>query len=445
MNQALPLLLFTYAGAVAINTLIAAVLWFRNRDTLHWWFFATWIATLLTFICQGALQQYGTVGLTIGMMPSFLITISLVFLILKTSEIIDVKVPWISLSLMYFLSVAVSIYFALNDYSFTQSALPFILIGTMPMFWLLTVVLRSGQFSDLSMAVKGLLLSAVAYQIHLLDFPFLRDNPAFAASGFMVAILIVFSLSNFAIFAVLQSALDKQHRVASELDCLNGELERRVKERSDELKQSFAKLQEMQKKKILQDERERVIMDMHDGVGGQLVATLAMLDSENTSRNDIKNAVGDALNEVRVIVNAADTEDGDIGMMLGEFRHRLEKTLAGSQTKLHWQVVDVPIIPHVGQHNILHLLRILQEAFSNAIKYARADNITVSTGEKQDNVFIEITDDGDGIHLQTKSKGKGLNNMRRRAERLSAHLDILDNDPGVTVRLTFDLSAPPLQ
>ena len=442
MNEALPLLLVSYAGAVAINTLIAAILWFRNRDTLHWWFLATWVATLVTFICQGVFQQFGTLGLTIGMIPSFLITVSLVFLILQTSEIVDVKVPWKSFSLLYFLSVVVSIYFALNDYSFTQSTFPFIFIGAMPMFWLFTVVLKKGLFNNLSLAAKGLLLSAFAYQIHFLDFPFLRDKPAFAAPGFMLALLIIFSLSIFAIFAVLQSALDKQYRVATELDTLNRELERRVKERSDELKQNFAKLQEIQKKKILQDERERVIMDMHDGVGGQLVATLAMIDLDTTSRNDIKRAVGDTLEEVRFIINAADTDGGDISIMLGEFRQRLEKTLAGTGTKLHWQVEDVPTIPHIGQHNVLHLLRILQEAFSNAIKYASAKNITVAASEKQNKVLIEITDDGEGMHLQPNSKGKGFSNMRRRAQRLSAHLDILDNHPGVTVRLAFDLSGP---
>jgi len=437
LTEALPLLLFTYAGAVAINTLVAAMLWYKNRDHLHQCLLAVWLATLLTFIFQGVFQSFGVIGQAVGMMPGYFITLALAALIIESSELLVARLPWLKFTIIYIASVALSLCLAILGYSFTMVTLPFILCGSLPIFWVLLQVYNSDRFSEMSIAAKGLILSAFAYQVHFLDFPFLRDKPAFAAPGFMLAILIIFSLSIFAIAAVLQVAVNRQQRISTRLDSLNEDLERRVDQRTLELRENFSKIQKMQKKQILQDERERVIMDMHDGIGGQLVATMAMLDSKTANLRDVKLSVQEALDDLRLMVDASDALEGDLTLALGNFRQRLQRTLAGSGTQLHWQINDVPAIPDPGAHNMLQVLRILQEACTNAIKYASADNIYVSTRQWQQKVLIEIADDGVGMHLRENATGRGLMHMRRRAERLGAELDILETDPGVTVRIAF--------
>ena len=438
MTEALPLLLLTYASAVAINTLVAALLWQRNRDRLHWCLLSLWLAALLTFISQGALLPFGMVGRAVGMIPSFLITLSLAALIIETTELSDTKLPWLKFTLVYLVSISCSAYFAMTGHSFLTVTLPFIVCGSLPIFWVLLKVFNSGIFGEMSIAAKGLIYSALAYQIHFLDYPFLRDKPEFAAPGFMLAILIIFSLSIFAIAAVLQVAVNRQQRISMKLDKLNDDLEQRVNQRTVELEDNFAKMQVMQKQQILQEERERVVMDMHDGIGGQLVATLAMLESKPVRLGDIKRSVQEALDDLRLIVDASDTVEGDVSLVLGNFRQRLLRTLANSDTQLHWQIGDVPLIPSIGEHDMLQLLRILQEACTNAIKYAKADNIYISTRQQQDKILIEIADDGAGMQLRDTPLGRGLHNMRRRAERLGAEFDVVETHPGVAVRLLFE-------
>jgi len=327
--------------------------------------------------------------------------------------------------------------FIYKNYSFTVITLPFIVCGSLPMFWAMLQIFNSGKFTELSIAAKGLIYSAFAYQIHFLDFPFLRNKPAFAAPGFMLAILIIFSLSIFAIAAVLQVAINRQRGISNRLDALNEDLEERVSQRTAELRENFDEIQKMQKQRILQDERERVIMDMHDGIGGQLVATLAMFESKTLNLEDIKLSVQEALEDLRLIVDASDAVEGDIALVLGNFRLRLERTIAGSDTRLHWQVEDVPNIPSLGEHNLLQVLRILQEACTNSLKYAKADNIYISTYQRQQKVLVEVADDGVGMSLRKNATGHGLTHMRRRAERLGAELEILESEPGVTVRIVF--------
>ncbi len=87
------------------------------------------------------------------------------------------------------------------------------------------------------------------------------------------------------------------------------------------------------------------------------------------------------------------------------------------------------------------LLRIAQEAISNALRHAKATEI-VSVSLKRDATLatLEIRDNGlgvDSIHLET-AEGLGITSMRDRAKQLDAQLDIR-TAPGrgttVTVRL----------
>lgn len=65
---------------------------------------------------------------------------------------------------------------------------------------------------------------------------------------------------------------------------------------------------------------------------------------------------------------------------------------------------------------ILQLLRITQEAVTNAIKHAQAKNITVSAVfDAQAGLTLSIADDGVGFSGSVKS-GRGLNNMKKRAQ-----------------------------
>jgi PAS domain S-box-containing protein len=72
------------------------------------------------------------------------------------------------------------------------------------------------------------------------------------------------------------------------------------------------------------------------------------------------------------------------------------------------------------------LLRIAQEAISNAVRHAKPTVIRVDVRWEPPNVVLEVTDNGSGIaNPQLASRGGfGLSNMRARAEKLGAQFDV---------------------
>ena len=58
---------------------------------------------------------------------------------------------------------------------------------------------------------------------------------------------------------------------------LNAELSSRVEERGQELRTVFDRLRRVEAQRVLDEERQRLMRDMHDGLGSHLVQTLNMV------------------------------------------------------------------------------------------------------------------------------------------------------------------------
>jgi signal transduction histidine kinase len=93
------------------------------------------------------------------------------------------------------------------------------------------------------------------------------------------------------------------------------------------------------------------------------------------------------------------------------------------QCNFHSNGIPEESLPHSVQQN---LLRIAQEAMSNAVRHAKPTLITVSLTCKSSKLVLEVTDNGFGI-ADTEAafnEGFGLSNMRARAEQISAKLEV---------------------
>jgi signal transduction histidine kinase len=91
------------------------------------------------------------------------------------------------------------------------------------------------------------------------------------------------------------------------------------------------------------------------------------------------------------------------------------------------------------------LLRIAQEAVSNAVRHAKPTAVNVSLQADQSNLVLEITDNGSGIVSpdDARREGFGISNMQARAETLGAHFEVrtaIGHGTSITVRLPVSLS-----
>jgi signal transduction histidine kinase len=89
----------------------------------------------------------------------------------------------------------------------------------------------------------------------------------------------------------------------------------------------------------------------------------------------------------------------------------------------HWDgVAEELLAPSVQQD----LLRIAQEAISNAVRHAKPTVVSVGLRWDAPNLVLEVTDNGSGMvnPESAGTEGFGISNMRARAEKLGARLEV---------------------
>jgi signal transduction histidine kinase len=206
---------------------------------------------------------------------------------------------------------------------------------------------------------------------------------------------------------------------------------RRYLAAQQELGQVRASIQ-LQSEQATYRERQRMMQDIHDSVGSQLVALLGLVNS-NAPRAQIQSHTSEALDELRIAVDAISNVDGELAVVLATLRHRLQPRLDAASIRLVWKVDALPKFQRLTHQHIQHIQRILLEVFSNIIQHANATQVVLSARyDIQAKVCrIRISDNGAGFDASATT-GRGLINIQRRANMLGATLSITQNEPSGT-------------
>jgi signal transduction histidine kinase len=264
----------------------------------------------------------------------------------------------------------------------------------------------------------------------------------FGFSLFAVASPLIGFAAAAGVVSALSAALDQART-------LNAELEQRVGEKHRELDASYARTALLERDRAITSERERMMRDMHDGTGGQLVSALAMVESGDVPRDEIAEALREALADLRLVIDSLEPGEPDLLALLAHARARLEPRLERHGLHFAWEVEDVPTPERFGPEQSLHVMRVFQEAATNALKHAKATTIAVRTGTARDAAgracaYVEVADDGGGFGAPAPAgaavPGRGLRNMRRRAEELGGTLTVQSTECGTAVRLMIPLA-----
>ncbi|NCP88581.1 GAF domain-containing sensor histidine kinase [bacterium] len=194
------------------------------------------------------------------------------------------------------------------------------------------------------------------------------------------------------------------------------------------------------------EERERIGMDMHDGViqsvfgVGLLLENVRLLVDEDPQRakEGVKQAI-DGLNQsIRdlrtYILDLRPRQLGEENLLAGLRRLLTEyriNTLA--EAMLTGKEQDVA---HLSQQQALILFHICQEALANTAKHAQAKRVSVNVWTTRERVLLEIQDNGKGFSLDKMSMtlGHGLSNMHTRIRNAGGEVEIISGpSEGTTV------------
>jgi signal transduction histidine kinase len=197
-------------------------------------------------------------------------------------------------------------------------------------------------------------------------------------------------------------------------------------------------------------ERVNLASDLHDGLGGMLVGSIATLEhAPDTLSAPVLLAMLKRLrDDLRLIIDATGRDDGapqPFGELLAPLRHRVTQLLDANGIDCRWQVSGIDAL-QLPPSQSLDLLRFLQEALTNVLKHSRGTRADVSVVCANGALRLAVQDDGRGFAVAQaeqpgQARGAGLRSMRARARRLGAQLS-LDPVPGATqVGLHLPLAA----
>jgi len=191
-----------------------------------------------------------------------------------------------------------------------------------------------------------------------------------------------------------------------------------------------------------EDERRRVAMELHDGVG-QILTALQMqvnylkmqenLHSPEQELVPMAQLVDSAKQEVRRIsYNLMPSVLNDFG--IADAVQNL-CTVMSQNTNIEIDAdIDLNDIRFPSQIEI-GIFRIAQEVINNAIKYSEADTIKVQLYDEETQIRLEIADNGKGFNVNEIARGNGLANLSQRANLLNGTLTI-DSQEGKGCKVT---------
>ena len=210
---------------------------------------------------------------------------------------------------------------------------------------------------------------------------------------------------------------------------LTAQLSQRIETTKANLLVSEGARRQLEISNAITHERERMMREIHDGIGSSLVAALASAERQGKQSSTAVVALKGALTDLRIAVDSLEPVEGNVTTLLASLRYRIEPELKKANMEFEWRVDDVPELDWLDAPNALHILRIFQEAFSNIFGHANATRIRVGCKmhllEGRPGIMIEVADNGKGFDLKIPPKGRGRKNMFDRAEAVGGKLTLL--------------------
>lgn len=246
----------------------------------------------------------------------------------------------------------------------------------------------------------------------------------------IVALAIAFFARNFRLF---QSSAQ-----------INELLQTQLVARTAELEAAHARETQLVRRQAHEDERQRIMRDMHDGLGSNLMSMLLAARRGIAEPEAVAEGLQSVVDEMRLMIDSMDSVGESLATALATFRGRVADRVTAAGFKLDWRDSATRPLPDYSPRAVLQVFRVMQEAVTNALKHSGGDTIAIVIADgpgASDRLSITIADNGGGKLGAANSRGRGLDNMRTRAASIGAQIAYLESDTGLAVRLDLPENA----
>ena len=223
-------------------------------------------------------------------------------------------------------------------------------------------------------------------------------------------------------------------------------------------RQDLAEAREAYQRELLQSQLETqnqtleyVGQELHDNIGQMLSVAMLHLNgleeelAQSTHQSAVRRMVESIEGTITAVRQLSKTLDKSTVKRFGlteSLNLELERIRQTGRYQTSLQVLGQPYA--LGDEAGIILFRMAQESLNNALKHARAKNLTIEADYQPDAFTLNILDDGQGFD-QTKvaarelsQSGSGLHNLRQRAQLLGGTCTI-DSRPGAGTRVSIML------
>ncbi len=306
----------------------------------------------------------------------------------------------------------------------------------------------------------GMLFVATALIRLVAHFVFRRDQRHWeAALLIMLAMLLAFRLANlflwassppyFALsqplflFAFAIAYFSRNFRLFQSSAQINTLLQTQLDERTIELEAAHVREKELVRGQAHNEERRRIMRDMHDGLGSHLVSMLMKARRSGSKDAYYEDGLQKALDEMRLMIDSIDSIGESLGSALSTYRKRITPVVKNAGFDFNWSMNYEGELPEYSPRDLLQIFRILQESVTNSLKHSGGDeiNVVITAGQDDDTALqIQLSDNGGGI-VKKKARGRGVENMKVRAESIGARFTIESGETGAIVKLNLPIAA----
>lgn len=201
--------------------------------------------------------------------------------------------------------------------------------------------------------------------------------------------------------------------------------------------------------KAKEQEQDRISKELHDGIVNQIYGIRMILGSLNKNtdeesqkkRSEYLKELHKLETEIRALSHDLNS---DFSKYVGEFKFLLEQ-LIQKNNEIGNTIFNLDISSTIDWNTYsslikINIYRILQELLQNVNKYAEAKNCFIRISKMNNNLIVEVKDNGKGFDLKNLSSGIGINNIKERAKTINADLLIeSDNSEGSRFHITIKI------
>ena len=221
-------------------------------------------------------------------------------------------------------------------------------------------------------------------------------------------------------------------RARAEADDLNASLAQRVERKELELRDSFARLSEVERSRAVLAECERILRDMHDGVGSNLATAVRQLESGQAQVHQVVQMLRESMDHLKLSINALNLPAGDVNALLASLRYRLQPRIESAGLLVDWNVEPLPRWAAGTDEAMRQLQFLLLEVISNVLQHAQASTLGLGASAAGGAIRITLADDGRGLRTPAAARSGSL---QVRAAAIGASVSVEPAAPGTRVTI----------